>query len=312
MRERSSTCLLGPLGVSLALHVLLGLVAWGLEGLQSLDRLACEEGALPVEETMRDGTMFFSSSNSVATSRVQAPTPGAVENEETAPFTARVNDVRTTDLTAGKPAFVPDGQGESTAPSLTSPGTAARGSPPKAAVFFGVSVTGRRIVYVIDRSLSMGLNGTFNRAREEVTDSLRSLPLDALFQVVPYNRHAEPLRVNSSTDLLIAEPANVSEVKRRIDDMRAEGGTDHLRALKEAIHLKPDAIFVVTDADGLTQEAVDAATRINVGKAAIHCIELANGSDDGGSPAFRRLAQANGGTYRLVDLNHKPDERSPK
>jgi hypothetical protein len=164
------------------------------------------------------------------------------------------------------------------------------------------------VIFVIDRSLSMGLSGAFRQAKRELTASLQQLPAGTAFQVILYNRHAEPLRVNGSTDLLIAEPVNVAEVERRLESLRAEGGTDHLRALKEAIHLKPDVVFMFTDADGLTREAVDAATRINVGKAAIHCIEVANGSDGRGSPAFRRLAEANGGTYRLVDVNWKRND----
>jgi hypothetical protein len=191
---------------------------------------------------------------------------------------------------------------------------AARGSGNRnaAPAFYGVTASCRSVVFVVDRSLSMGLSGALREAKQETAACLERLPPDAAFQVILYNRHAEPLRVNGSTDLLLAEPANVSEVKRRIDNLRAEGATDHLRALKEAIHLKPDAIFVVTDADGLTQEGVDALTRMNLGMAAIHCIELANGSDDHGTPAFRRLAEANGGIYRLLDVNRKPDDRNPK
>ena len=114
--------------------------------------------------------------------------------------------------------------------------------------------------------------------------------------------------MSGSSQLVAAEQEYVTEVKHLIENLRAEGGTDHLRALKEAIHLKPDVIFMVTDADGLTQETVDGATRINNGKASIYCIEVTNGSDDRASPIFRRLAEANRGAYRLVNVRHSSDE----
>jgi len=262
------------------------------------------------------GRLYLPTSHSPMQSRdsVGAHKPAEIE-EESEPFTATVRSAPARD---DSKADLPANEGSTgttdkaalgSADSNNMRGAGNRNAPTAS---YGVTASSRSVVFVIDRSLSMGLSGAFRQAKRETAACLAHLPRDAKFQVILYNRRAEPLRVNGSTGLLIAETANVSEVNRRIGDLRAEGGTDHLRALKEAIHLKPDAIFVVTDADGLTQEAVDAATRMNLGQAAIHCIELANGSDDRGSSAFRRLAKANGGTYRLVDVNRKSDERDSK
>ena len=53
--------------------------------------------------------------------------------------------------------------------------------------FFQVGATAKRVVYVIDSSMSMGLNGAFNRARTELLASLQQLPIDVQFQVLAYN-----------------------------------------------------------------------------------------------------------------------------
>src|SRR5262249_17807209 len=62
----------------------------------------------------------------------------------------------------------------------------------------------RRIVYVIDRWVSMGISGGLDAARRELLASLAHLPEAARFQVILYNRAAEPLHLDGSSDLLPA------------------------------------------------------------------------------------------------------------
>jgi hypothetical protein len=164
-----------------------------------------------------------------------------------------------------------------------------------------VQGTARRIVYLIDRSLSMGQSGALDVARQEVLASLRGLPGDASFQIIAYNFLALRLLPGQ---LVRAEPAMIDEATRQLAALDASGGTRHLRALKCALTLQPapDLIFLVTDADELTDADVRDVTRLNSSRhAAIHVVELASAlADGGGERLLARLAADNGGTHRRV------------
>jgi hypothetical protein len=257
------------------------------------------------------GVLRLRSSHSPTGAKKLAPQGQSEGEEETEPFSATVRPPRSLDASRADP--IPDQRTrEATDPSARgnpyAGGASGSGNRDGVGAYFGQAAKGQSVVFVIDRSLSMGLSGALRLAKRETAACLEQLSPAVKFQVIFYNRHAEPLRMNGSSQLRAAEPEYVTEVKHLIENLRAEGGTDHLRALKEAIHLKPDVIFMVTDADGLTQETVDGATRINNGKASIYCIEVTNGSDDRASPIFRRLAEANRGAYRLVNVRHSSDE----
>lgn len=140
--------------------------------------------------------------------------------------------------------------------------------------FFGVAARGKSVVYVLDRSISMGLSGALAAMGRELSASLDRLPEDAHFQVVFYNRHAERLRVAGRTDLLPASKTNKQEVARLLESLKAEGSTEHLPALKLALSLQPDVIYFLTDADDLRGEHVRAVTQLNRGRTSIHTIEL--------------------------------------
>jgi len=181
------------------------------------------------------------------------------------------------------------------------------GSHEKCVAYYGIAAKGKRVVYVIDRSLSMGLNGTFHQACKELLRSMDRLPADARFQVILYNRHAEPLHVNGSADFLPAETELLDQASLLIRRARSEGGTDHLQAIKAAFRLHPDTIYLATDADDLTRETVDAVARCNKSKTVIHAIEVTRWLDPGRSALLKNLAEANGGTYHAVVVKAKPD-----
>jgi hypothetical protein len=170
---------------------------------------------------------------------------------------------------------------------------------PPAATFFQAPVEGKRVVYVIDRSASMGLGDGLSAARRELLASLGRLLPSTHFQVIFYNREAEVLRLGGRSDLLPASADNVRAAARRLEHLRAEGGTNHLQALMRALSLEPDVIFFVTDAADLSLDQVRLVTRANGGRAVIHAIEL-GARDNGGS--LELLARSNRGTYRGVLL----------
>jgi hypothetical protein len=183
------------------------------------------------------------------------------------------------------------------------PATNASGSPAGGGHLFPVPATASRVVFVLDRSVSMGESDKLDLACREVLASLRRLPAASQFQVILYNDSASPLLIDGRNDLLPAEPAILTRVAEWLKDLPASGGTDHANALRHGLMLHPDVLFFVTDADHLPYAQIESITRGNPG-AAIHFIELTrrrNGAPDG---PLARLARDNGGTYRRVSVGN--------
>ncbi len=154
----------------------------------------------------------------------------------------------------------------------------------------------RSVVYLVDRSLSMGLSGSLSQARAELLASLRHLPDEARFQVFLYNGAAEPLCVGADRGLLPATPAILAQVTARIREIQAEGNTNHVQALTRALNLHPEWIFLVTDADDLTPAQVRQITSINRGQTVIHTLDLGRSGEK--NELLQQLARDNGGRYR--------------
>jgi hypothetical protein len=190
----------------------------------------------------------------------------------------------------------PAGAGASVT-GASQPGPPARDPAGPATSFFGVPAapTARAVVYVIDRSGSMGENGRLVRALREVVASLRQLPPSARFQVIAYNRDAEPLPPG---ELLPATPDRIDAAERALDALVAEGGDDeHGRALRRALALGPDVIYFLTDAKGLKPADVARVKQINKGRVTIHAVCLSAAPADG---MMGRLARENGGQFQAL------------
>lgn len=167
--------------------------------------------------------------------------------------------------------------------------------------FYAVPARGHQVVFVIDRSVSMGLNGALERVKHELLASLARLPADVRFQVILYNRSAQPLILGGAVALAPATTANRDAVARQLDALEAEGATDHLPALSLALSYEPDVIYFLTDADDLTAEQVRQVTRLNRGRAIIHTLELTAANAHREEMPLHQLARANRGCYRAVE-----------
>ena len=178
---------------------------------------------------------------------------------------------------------------------LDVPGTNGR-----TAVFFQIATRARTIVYVIDRSASMGLNGYLAAAKRELLTSLAHLPASARFQIIAYNRTARPLRMNGHSGLVFATSDNKRCAASLLEGIPAEGGTEHVQALREALALGPEVIFFLTDAADLRAEQIRAITSLNRGRCIIHAVELGRTSAMSGDPPLYALAHENQGCYMCV------------
>jgi hypothetical protein len=142
-------------------------------------------------------------------------------------------------------------------------------------------------------------------ARQEVAASLRTLPKEALFQVVPYNRLAEPLEMDGRRQLVPAEPATVNLALRLLDEILPVGATDHARGLRSALLLRPDVVFLLTDAGDLKPADVPALVRLlGQSGAVLHVVELARGEGARDEGPLAGLARDSGGSYRRLWPEH--------
>ncbi len=285
------------LGLSLAAHALLLLPAFLLPDRTSHapQRLAVDACVLAPDE---DGP----SGEAAGPAATQAAAPAEPERviaprlmPEPPPAPAAVAEAPA-ETGPGIPA-VP-----SSAPGEGGTGVGTAGSARPAVSLFAVTVEGRSVVYVIDRSLSMGLNGGLAAAKREVLASLEQLPPDSHFQLIFYNRDAELLRLEGRAGLLPVNPSTRASAARFLEALRASGSTDHLEALRRALALQPDVLFLVTDADDLTAEQVRVVTNWNQDRTAIHAIELSSREAGPSESPLAQLARGNRGSYRLVPL----------
>ena len=169
--------------------------------------------------------------------------------------------------------------------------------------FFGSPSKGTRFVFVIDRSASMG--HALPIAKAELLATLEKLPPNAEFQVICYDLDPQiVLDAQNRQTLLPATAENKQRTARFLDKLAAEGGTDHLAALRRALTLNPQVIYFLTDADELKPQQVRELTVLNQRgpNACIHCIELSLNVEYRTDKPMRVLARENRGEYRIIDL----------
>lgn len=153
----------------------------------------------------------------------------------------------------------------------------------------------QRVVYLIDCSESMF--AAWPRARRELGLSLRALPRETLFQVFAYNRTVTPLLL-APAGLARADEVVIEQTLTALGELRPGGSTNHVAALKRGLALRPQVLFLVTDADDLREADVDLVARANQGTV-VHVVELSHRGDERGTP-LARYARATGGWHRSV------------
>jgi hypothetical protein len=176
------------------------------------------------------------------------------------------------------------------------------GSEVPIASFFQISAKGKDIVYVIDRSGSMGQNGSLEAAKKELLASLEKLPFSARFQIIVYNRTPLPLSINGNSGLVPVTRENKMAVARRLKELFAEGGTEHRAAIAMALRSQPDAIFLLTDGAELKPEQIRSLTALNGGRSTIHAVELRTSAQARADVPLQSLARQNRGAYRSLVL----------
>ena len=140
--------------------------------------------------------------------------------------------------------------------------------------FFGIRARGQFFVYVVDCSGSMLDDDRLTRATIEVRRSVLSLEEPQKFEVIFYNNESMPMPGGPRPRTADLQAKNQLLSWLRL--IEPDGGTDPRLALKQAISLKPDAVFLLSDGE-FPEGTVDQVAKLNTRKIPIHCIDLAGG-----------------------------------
>jgi hypothetical protein len=178
---------------------------------------------------------------------------------------------------------------------------------------FGVRGEGARFVYVFDRSGSMGGFGglPLRAAKHELLASLKDLQPHHQFQIVFYDDGVELFNpLGGRAQLVWADEAGRNLAAAFVQSIDPDGGTNHLQPLHLALNMRPDVIFLLTDADQppMTSAQLKSVRRRNTG-ATIHAIQFGVGPPSSSQNFLSRLAAQNGGQYRYIDINRLPNHR---
>lgn len=160
----------------------------------------------------------------------------------------------------------------------------------------GRPMAGTTVVYVLDRSASMGPNGLLGRAANAVRASLTELGPDARFQIVVYNGAATMFAVEPKP----ATPEATESANQWLHGLTAEGRSEHLAGIRQALAVRPTEVFLLTDADDLDDREVrHIATMV---RPPVRLTAAVFGSSRSASVTpLERLTTRLGGSVRYID-----------
>ena len=161
--------------------------------------------------------------------------------------------------------------------------------------FFGKTLAVDSIAYVIDASGSMQ-GARFRRARQELVKALKEMRPEQQFYIVFYTDQTYPLYwPNSVAELQAATPFNLQKTGLWLEKAQTSGGTEPQQAMRIALALKPDVVFLLSDGD------IPAATRAIVlqenARSVIHTIALGSNK---GAVVMNQIAAENNGEFKFI------------
>ncbi len=159
------------------------------------------------------------------------------------------------------------------------------------ASFFGIRARGLFFIYVVDCSGSMIDDDRLPRATIELRRSVFALKEPQKFEVIFYNEESIPMPGGPIPRTADLQTKNLLMSWLRL--IEPDGGTAPLPSMKQALSLRPDAVFLLSDGafpDGTDREIA----RFNARKIPIHCIDLTGGL---AGDQLKRIAAASGGKY---------------
>ena len=169
--------------------------------------------------------------------------------------------------------------------------------------FMDVSAIGKTFVYVIDTSSSMS-GGRLKLAQSQLKKSLRLLQPNQQFGVIFYNEYRTPLMLPRQGDRVMhyATEFNKLAASHSIDRIRGDAGTEHKAALLEALRLKSDVIYFLTDGDEPELSPADLREIAKqTGKTTIHVIKFGDSAVESRPTSWlEKLAAQSYGEFRPI------------
>ncbi|MEK6236673.1 MAG: VWA domain-containing protein, partial [Planctomycetales bacterium] len=162
------------------------------------------------------------------------------------------------------------------------------------AEFFGITASGNAFVFVVDISGSMR-GGRFTRAKAELRRSIDALNEKQSYYIIFYNHRTLPM---PSGGLLAATTQNLVKTTRWMTRYaRCTGDTYPEPALKMALRIRPDAVFLLSDGEFDRFVAVRISEYQTGFPVPIHTVGFTNRD---GEAVLKAIAERTGGTYRFV------------
>ena len=164
--------------------------------------------------------------------------------------------------------------------------------------FFELATAGTRFVYVLDGSGSMTephseARTRLDRVKIELIRSIGGLPGEMEFFVIFFNKIAVPMPAEKLQSATLPNKRKYLEWCMKV---KGGGGTDPRAAIKQALELNPDVIYLLTDGvfdDGAAEEA----TTLNTRGVSIHTFCFGDAS---GEALLKDMARRNHGTYKFI------------
>jgi len=174
---------------------------------------------------------------------------------------------------------------------------------PGETTFMNIAGVGKSFVYVIDTSSSMD-GPRLRTARAQLKASLRLLQPNQQFAVILYNEYRVRLKLRRQAEqpMYFATDVNKQLAAQEIDRIASDSGTDHRPALLEALALKPDVVYFLTDGDEPELSPADLRDIAHYRNGAtIHVIKFGDGTFTSRTLNWlQKLAQLGQGEYREI------------
>jgi hypothetical protein len=169
---------------------------------------------------------------------------------------------------------------------------------------FGVEGKGNKFVYLFDRSASME-GAPLAAAKRQLLGSMQSLDTIHQFHIIFFNTRTYGFQLpEGGRRTAFASDRNKQLATKFVGGVTADGGTDRVVALREAIGYAPDVIFFLTDADDpmSTSELAEITRANRRSQTAICVIEFGRKPTPTPKNFLMQLAADTGGQYGYVDV----------
>ncbi len=169
--------------------------------------------------------------------------------------------------------------------------------------FFGSKGKGKSFVYIVDASGSM-MGSRFSKVKTELVQSINKLTEQQKFFIFFFNDRTIPMfDPKPAKGMIAANKNNKQRASAWVRKHEPKSLTNPTLALRQALEMKPEVIFLLTDGeldDGVND--ISAAVRQmirdnNKSNVIIHTIAFEN---EDATTTLEAIAKENNGTFRLV------------